>query len=108
MEKFPKGEMGWVSKSEVQDYIARNYVPKEVDDLHRKRLVEYEEALGYFLDDFMETYGDRELMRAAIKGGLSEEFIMREVLAERELYAEIYAELVAEGEILPDDPEGGE
>ena len=92
--------MGWVSKSEVQGYIARNYVPKEVDTLHRKLLIEYENALGYFLDEYLNTYDDKELMRAAIKAGLSKEFIMREVLAEEELYAEMYAELVATGEIF--------
>ena len=108
MEKFPQGEMGWVSKSEVQDYIARNYVPKEVDTLHRKRLVEYEEALGYFLDSYIDTYGGKELMKAAIKAGLSKEFIMREVLAEEDLYTQCYAELIAEGEILADDEEADE
>lgn len=108
MEKFPQGEMGWVSKSEVQDYIARNYVPKAVDDLHRKQLVEYENALGYFLDGYIEIYGDRELMRSAIKGGFSKEFIMREVLAEEDLYAEVYAELVEEGEISEGEEESGE
>ena len=30
MEKFPKGEMGWVNETTVKEYIARNYVPKEV------------------------------------------------------------------------------
>lgn len=69
----------------------------------QKQLEEYENALGYFLDEYLNTYGDRKLMRSAIKGGLSKEFIMREVLTEEELYTEVYAELVAEGEILVDD-----
>lgn len=83
--------------------IETKFVPFSEYEKLQKQMEEYEEALGYFLDIFMNEYSDRELMRAAIKGGLSKEFIMREVLAEEELYAEVYAELIAEGEILADD-----
>ena len=79
--------------------IETKFVPFSEYENLQKQVEEYEEALGYFLDEYLNTYDDRELMRAAIKAGLSKEFIMREVLAEEELYAEIYAELVAAGEI---------
>lgn len=83
--------------------IVEGCVPFSEYEKLQKQLEEYEGALGYYIDAFLDTYGDRELMRSAIKGGLSKEFIMREVLTEEELYNEVYTELVAEGEILADD-----
>ncbi|MBQ5601889.1 MAG: hypothetical protein IIU77_03595 [Clostridia bacterium] len=83
--------------------IIENSVPFSEYEKLQEQLEEYENALGYFLDEYLKAYGDRELMRSAIKGGLSKEFIMREVLTEEDLYNEVYAELVAEGEILVDE-----
>lgn len=81
------------------------FVPLSQNKKLQKQLEEYEKALGYFLDDYVETYGEEKLMKEAIKCGLSKEFIMREVLAERDLYDKMYAELIAEGEILAEEKE---
>ena len=106
MEKFPKGEMGWVNKITVKEYIDRNYVPKErYEALQRnyaellKKQTETQNALDYFVDDLINYSGERELMRSAIKGGFTPEFIWKYIYADKELYEEIKTKLVAEGEI---------
>ncbi len=110
MEKFPKGEMGWVSESTVKEYIDRNYVPREEYESLRtecaKILIEKTEiqnGLDYFVDDLINYSGEKELMRSAVKGGFTPEFIWKHIYADKELYEETKEMLIAEGEILPDD-----
>ena len=112
MEKFPKGEMGWVEAQEVKEYINRNYVPKDrYESLKKdyaellKKQAETQNALDYFVDDLINYSGEKELIRSAIKGGFSKEFIWREIYADNDLYEEVKAELIAEGEILADSEE---
>lgn len=115
MEKFPKGEMGWISIELVKEFIERNYVPKERYENLRteyakllKEKTEFESALDYFVDDLFNYAGEQELMRSAIKGGFSKEFIWREIYADNELYEKLKAELIAAGEILADGEEADE
>ena len=110
MEKFPKGEMGWVNEITVKEYIDRNYVPKErYEALQRnyaellKKQTETKNALDYFVDDLLNYSGEKELMRSAIKGGFSKEFVWKEIYADNELYEEIKSELIAQKEISADD-----
>jgi hypothetical protein len=115
MEKFPKGEMGWVSEADVKEYIIRNYIPRVMyENLQAecarllKKQTETQNALDYFVDDLMNYSGERELMRSAIKGGFSKEFIWREIYADNDLYEEVKAELIEAGEILADGEEADE
>ena len=101
MEKFPKGEMGWVNETTVKEYIDRNYVPKDrYESLRRvyaellKKQTETQNALDYFVDDLINYSGERELLRSAIKGGFSKDFIWREIYADNDLYEEIKTELL--------------
>ena len=103
MEKFPQGEMGFVSKSEVQSYIARNYVPKEQYNKLEKIKIEMANALDYFIDDLLNHAGRNELMRSAIMGGFSKGFILQHIYDDITLYNQVYAELVIRGEIEADE-----
>lgn len=103
MEKFPKGEMGWVSESAVKEYIDRNYIPRErygnLRAEYAKLLAEkneFQNALDYFVDDLFNYSGVREVMRSAIKGGFTPEFIWKHIYADEELYEEIAKTLTAE------------
>ena len=85
-----------------------NYVSKEEYTKLLAEKTEIQKALDYFVDDLINYSGERELIRSAIKGGFSKEFIWREIYADNDLYEEIKAELIEEGEILPDDDEADE
>ena len=112
MEKFPKGEMGWISESTVKEYIDRNYVPQEeywamYNDLKEKN-INLENGLSVFLDYLINLEGADLTIRTAIMAGFSKEFILEWVYDDEERYNQCYADLIAEGEILPDGEEADE
>lgn len=103
MEKFPQGEMGWVSKSEVQDYIARNYVPKEVfsnairenQNLKNKfeMVCEMFEETAIFI---CESFGGHALMKLAVTAGFSKEECLEWFLDDEDLYNIVVKEVADE------------
>ena len=103
MEKFPQGEMGWVSKSEVQDYIARNYVPNDQYSKKVRESIDLANGFNAFLDYLVNLEGPDLTIRTAIMAGCSKEFVLKWVYDDEDRYTQCYAELVAEGEILVEE-----
>lgn len=103
MEKFPKGEMGWVSKDAVKEYIARNYVPNERYSKKVKENIELANGFNAFLDYLVNLEGVELTIRTAIMAGCSKEFVLKWVYDNEDEYDKCYADLIAEGEILPDE-----
>lgn len=85
-----------------------NYVSKEEYAKLLAEKTEIQNALDYFVDDLINYSGEKELMRSAVKGGFTPEFIWKHIYADKELYEETKEMLIAEGEILPDDDETDE
>ena len=103
MEKFPKGEMGWVSESIVKEYIDRNYVPKERYNKKLKENIDLANGFNAFLDYLVNLEGAELTIRTAIMAGCSKEFVLKWVYDDEDEYNRCYADLIAEGEILVDE-----
>lgn len=103
MEKFPKSEMGWVSESVVKEYIIRNYIPRVQYNKKLQENIDLANGFNAFLDYLVNLEGEELTIRTAIMAGCSKEFILKWVYDDEDRYNQCYADLIAEGEILPDD-----
>ena len=103
MEKFPKGEMGWVNETTVKEYIDRNYVPKKVLSIAIRENQNLKDKFEMVCEMFEETanficesFGGHALMKLAVTAGFSKEECLEWFLNDEDLYKIVVKEVADE------------